>query len=151
MGRSLRKHKEFLRSSGSFQRNTLVQYNPKSTTSSKLIIPPVLVRDEIRTDSFGMTIIELLCLTVILIEIKKNMTTHIGQCVISMSKRGFISIQMVFLQTDFVAFKNYSLSQRNLFSKLQSSYAIQKGIVVCGGSEQGIACSLSRVAVCCNY
>ena len=66
------KHKEFLRKVDEFQRQTVIQYNPKSTIASKLIIPPVSVRDEVRIDGFGMVIIELLCLTGILIEVKKR-------------------------------------------------------------------------------
>ena len=44
--------------------------NPKSKDASEIMIPPVSLRDEIKTDGYGMAIIEILCLAGVLIKVK---------------------------------------------------------------------------------
>ena len=58
----------------SFQKDTVLTWNPASKEATKLIIPPVSLRDEIKTDGFGMAVIELLCLVGILHEEKVSTT-----------------------------------------------------------------------------
>ena len=53
-----------------FQKHVTLLWNPTSTEPTKLLIPPVSLRDEIKTDGFGMAVIELLCLVGILHEEK---------------------------------------------------------------------------------
>ena len=50
------------------------QWNPESIEASSLMIPPVSLRDEIRTDGYGMALIEILCLAGVLVKV----TTHIS-------------------------------------------------------------------------
>ena len=57
-----------------FQQSVVEQQNPASKNASAPIIPPVLPRDEIKTDGYGMAIIEILCLAGVLIQV----TTHTG-------------------------------------------------------------------------
>jgi len=52
----------------SFQNDITIGWNPSSKMATKLLIPPVSLRDEIKTDGFGMAVIELLCLVGILHE-----------------------------------------------------------------------------------
>ena len=54
----------------SFQTDVTLGWNPLSNEATKLLIPPVSLRDEIKTDGFGMAVIELLCLVGILHEEK---------------------------------------------------------------------------------
>ena len=60
-----------------FQQHVVEEWNPRSKNATALIIPPVSMRDEIKTDGYGMAIIELLCLSGILLQISKhnNVTT----------------------------------------------------------------------------
>ena len=69
-------HKETanLRLCTEFQQNVVNQWNPESQTASSLIIPPVSLRDEIRTNGYGMAIIEILCMAGLLLHI----TSHNG-------------------------------------------------------------------------
>ena len=64
-------HKETpnLRQCTAFQQNIVNQWNPESQTASSLIIPPVSLRDEIRTNRYGMAIIEILCMAGLLLHI----------------------------------------------------------------------------------
>ena len=54
----------------SFQRLIVEKWNPRSIDASKLLIPPVSLRDEITTDGYGMAIIEILCLSGVLKKVK---------------------------------------------------------------------------------
>ena len=54
----------------SFQNDVTLEWNPASKKATKLLVPPVSLRDEIKTDGFGMAAIELLCLVGILHEEK---------------------------------------------------------------------------------
>ena len=56
-----------LRDITKFQEKVVVQWNPLSKESTSLIIPPVSLRDEIKTNGYGMAIIEILCLSGLLI------------------------------------------------------------------------------------
>ena len=49
-----------------FQQHVVEEWNPISKEATALIIPPVSLRDEIKTDGYGMAIIELLCLSGVL-------------------------------------------------------------------------------------
>ena len=53
-----------------FQRDVTLEWNLTSNEATKLFIPPVSLQDEIKTDGFGMAVIELLCLVGILHEEK---------------------------------------------------------------------------------
>ena len=55
-----------------FQQRVVEEWNPSSKNATALIIPPVSMRDEIKTDGYGMAIIELLCLSGILLPISKH-------------------------------------------------------------------------------
>ena len=55
---------------GKFQEKVVKQWNPRSVEATALLIPPVSLRDEIKTDGYGMAIIEILCLSGILIKVK---------------------------------------------------------------------------------
>ena len=57
-----------------FQNDVTLLWNPNSNEPTKLFIPPVSLRDEIKTDGFGMAVIELLCLVGILHEEKVSDT-----------------------------------------------------------------------------
>ena len=57
-----------------FQTDVTLEWNPTSNEATKLLIPPVSLRDEIKTDGFGMAVIELLCLVGILHEEKISNT-----------------------------------------------------------------------------
>ena len=59
--------KPLLRNLNEFQSKIVDAWNPKAKECSSLIIPPVSLRDEIKTNGYGMAIIELLCLSGILI------------------------------------------------------------------------------------
>ena len=47
-----------------FQTAIVEEWNPESKDAYALLIPPVSLRDEIKTDGYGMVIIEILCLQV---------------------------------------------------------------------------------------
>ena len=51
-----------------FQQHVVEEWNPRSKEATALIIPPVSLRDEIKTDGYGMAIIELLCLLGVLFQ-----------------------------------------------------------------------------------
>ena len=53
-----------------FQEAVVKEWNPRSVEATALLIPPVSLRDEIKTDGYGMAIIEILCLSGILIKVK---------------------------------------------------------------------------------
>ena len=55
-----------------FQQCVVEQWHPASKEPSSLIIPPVSLRDEIKTDGYGMAIIEILCLSGILIQVSRK-------------------------------------------------------------------------------
>ena len=55
-----------------FQQHVVEEWNPGSKIATALIIPPVSMRDEIKTDGYGMAIIELLCLSGILLPTSKQ-------------------------------------------------------------------------------
>ena len=57
-----------------FQNRVTMEWNPQSSEATKLLIPPVSLRDEIKTTGFGMAVIELLCLVGILHEEKASET-----------------------------------------------------------------------------
>ena len=59
-----------LRSYKDFQQLVVEQWNPESKHATALMIPPVSLRDEIKTDGYGMAIIEILCLAGILIKVE---------------------------------------------------------------------------------
>ena len=42
------------------------EWNPESAKATAVIIPPFSLRDEIKTDGYGMAIIEILCVSGIL-------------------------------------------------------------------------------------
>ena len=46
------------------------QWNPRSIEVTDLLIPPVSLRDKIKTDGYGMAIIEILCLSGVLMKVK---------------------------------------------------------------------------------
>ena len=56
------------KSFGRFQSSVVNEWNPKANNATAFIIPPVSLRDEIKTDGYGMALIELLCLSGILIK-----------------------------------------------------------------------------------
>ena len=56
-----------LREITKFQEKVVLQWNPLSKESTSLIIPPVSLRDEIKANGYGMAIIEILCLSGLLI------------------------------------------------------------------------------------
>ena len=58
----------------SFQTTVTLEWNPACKKATKLLVPPVSLRDEIKTDGFGMAAIELLCLVGILHEEKVSDT-----------------------------------------------------------------------------
>ena len=66
----------FLSCASSFQLKTTESWNPESKHNTKLIIPPVSLRDEIKVDEFGIAVIELLCLVGILLESTNNSTNN---------------------------------------------------------------------------
>ena len=51
-----------------FQFRTVTVWNPHVVSNTKIIIPPVSICDEIKTIGFGMAVIELLCVSGILIK-----------------------------------------------------------------------------------
>ena len=52
-----------------FQQKIVHQWNPESIKATALIIPPVSLRDEIKTNGYGMAIIEILCISGLLIHV----------------------------------------------------------------------------------
>ena len=52
-----------------FQSSVVNEWNPKAKNATAFIIPPVSLRDEIKTEGYGMVMIELLCLSEILIKV----------------------------------------------------------------------------------
>ena len=66
------KQRDFLRKCGYLQQLNVINYNHHSTLGSKLTITPVSLRDKIRTDGFGIAVIELICLCWILVEKKQK-------------------------------------------------------------------------------
>ena len=58
---------DLLRDAANFQNKVVKQWNPESSKATSLIIPPVSLRDEIKTNGYGMAIIEILCLCGLLI------------------------------------------------------------------------------------
>ena len=63
----MQSEKPLLREIDKFQSKIVDIWNPKAKECSSLIIPPISLRDEIKTNGYGMAIIELLCLSGILI------------------------------------------------------------------------------------
>ena len=62
-----------LRDATKFQSKIVQEWNPTSLTATSLMIPPVSLRDEIKTNGYGMAIIEILCLAGLLIhEVSDN-------------------------------------------------------------------------------
>ena len=55
-----------------FQQSVVEQWHPASKEPSAIIIPPVSLRDEIKTDGYGMAIIEILCLSGILTQVSRK-------------------------------------------------------------------------------
>ena len=55
-----------------FQQNIVEQWYPASKEPSVIIIPPVSLRDEIKTDGYGMALIEILRLSGILIQVNQE-------------------------------------------------------------------------------
>ena len=62
----------FLRKCGHPQQLNVLNHNHHSTLDSKVMITPVSLMDEIRTDGFGIDAIELTCICGMLIEKKQN-------------------------------------------------------------------------------
>ena len=56
-----------LRDAVKFQNKIVQQWNPESVKTISMIISPVSLRDEIKTNGYGMAIIEILCLSGLLI------------------------------------------------------------------------------------
>ena len=56
-----------LREAIKFQDKVVYMWNPDSTKATSFIIPPVSLRDEIRTNGYGMAMIEILCLSGLLV------------------------------------------------------------------------------------
>ena len=50
-----------------FQQKIVQRWNPESSKATLLIIPPVSLRDKIKTNGYGMAIIKILCLSGLLI------------------------------------------------------------------------------------
>ena len=69
----IQKEKPLLRNIHRFQQNIVNEWNPQAMECSSLIIHPVSLRDEITTNGYGMAIIELLCLSGILIHTVSDM------------------------------------------------------------------------------
>ena len=59
-----------------FQQTVVEEWNPQSKLASALIIPPVSLRDEIKTDGYGMAIIEILCLAGVLVKVELYTDVH---------------------------------------------------------------------------
>ena len=53
-----------------FMQNVVEVWNPDSKEVTKIIVPPISLHDEIKTDGYGMAVIELLELVGILIRTK---------------------------------------------------------------------------------
>ena len=56
-----------LREAIKLQDKVVHMWNPDSTKATSFIIPPVSLRDEIRTNGYGMAMIEILCLSGLLV------------------------------------------------------------------------------------
>ena len=60
-----------------FQNRVVQEWNPSSAKATAFIIPPVSLRDEIKTDGYGMAMIELLCLSGILLKSKRDINSAV--------------------------------------------------------------------------
>ena len=60
-----------------FQNLVVHEWNPSSAAATAFMIPPVSLRDEIKTDGYGMAMIELLCLSGILIKTEKDVNSAV--------------------------------------------------------------------------
>ena len=58
----------FIQKCRSFQRNNVCTWNPNINIASEIIVPPVSLRDEMKTSGYGIAVIELLILVGILVE-----------------------------------------------------------------------------------
>ena len=56
-----------MRDTAKYKEKIVQQWNPESVKVTSLIIPPVSLRDEIKTNGYGTEIIEILCLSSFLI------------------------------------------------------------------------------------
>ena len=72
--RVISKEKPLLRNMYQSQSNSVDEWNSKAKECYSLFIPHVSSRDEIKTNGYGMAIIELLCLSEILIHTVSDMT-----------------------------------------------------------------------------
>ena len=63
--------------SSRFQNLVVHEWNPSSAAATAFIIPHVSLRDEIKTDGYGMVMIELLCLSGILIKTEKDVNSAV--------------------------------------------------------------------------
>ena len=68
-----------------FQTRVVQEWNPSSAKATVFIIPPVLLRDEIKTDGYGMTMIKLLCLSVILTNIERETNSAVDSATWTLS------------------------------------------------------------------
>ena len=68
----------FMSICSSFQYNNVKLWNSDIKNESKILIPPVSLRDEIKTEVFGMAIIELLLRCGILVarKVSREFTTY---------------------------------------------------------------------------
>ena len=73
----VQKEKPLLRNIDEFQQKIVNGWNYQDKEYSSLIIPPVSPRDEIKTNGYGMAIIELLCLSGILIHTVSDMEVEL--------------------------------------------------------------------------
>ena len=115
----------FLHNITSFQRNVVHAWNPSTLTSSKCFIPPVSTRDEIRTDGFGMAVIEILVYAGILVKTTDDRTKQLSWCLSTSWKR-----KNLFLCLDGLSLERHKSFQKRL-TKLPISFkkAYQQGLI----------------------
>ena len=79
-----------------FQTTVTLGWNPQSDEATKLLIPPVSLRDEIKTTGYGMAVIELLCLVGIYDEEKVSDTiTNWGLDMDGKQRHMFLCIDVI--------------------------------------------------------
>ena len=70
MAQTLHSHNDTLQLYKAFQEFIVQEWNPWTTEATLLLIPLVSLRDEIKRDGYGMAVIEILCLSGVLLKVK---------------------------------------------------------------------------------
>ena len=101
---------DILRNITKFQQKIVHQWNPESSKATSLMIPPVSLRDEIKTNGYGMAIIEILCLSGLLIHVTSDLGVESWELCNDWDKR------QVYLCMDGLSLDRHRSFQRKLIN-----------------------------------